>query len=166
MRIKDIAIIGMLCAVIVAAKEAISFLPNIELVTLLIIVTTLVMGKKALFVIYVFVLIEGFLYGFGLHFIYYLYVWLVLFIVTISLKKHTSPLLWAMVSAFYGFTYGSLCSITHFIIGGPASGFAFIVSGIPFDIVHGVANFIIALALFKPLYYIMNKVYDRTRQTE
>ena len=66
MKTREIVTMGILSAVLLAAQVSLGFLPNIEIVTLLIIVYTLVIKKKVFFVIYVFVLLEGLIYGFGL----------------------------------------------------------------------------------------------------
>jgi energy-coupling factor transport system substrate-specific component len=148
----------MMSAIIIAAKEALSFLPNIELVSLLIILSSVIYGKKTIYIIYTFVIVEGFLYGISLWFIYYLYVWTILFFIARLLKNQRSSLLWAIVSGSFGLGFGALCSVTHYFIGGFQSAFGFWVSGIPFDITHGISNFITALILFKPMYFIMNKI--------
>lgn len=75
MKTREIVTMGILSAVLLAAQVSLGFLPNIEIVTLLIIVYTLVLRKKVFFVIYVFVLLEGLIYGFGLWWLNYLYVW-------------------------------------------------------------------------------------------
>ena len=66
MKTREIVTMGILSAILLAAQVSLGFLPNIELVTLLLIVYTLVLKKKVFFVIYVFVLLEGMIYGFGL----------------------------------------------------------------------------------------------------
>ncbi len=162
MRIKDIVIIGMMSAILIAVQVALNFIPNIELVSLLIILYTLIFGRKAIYIIYVFVALEGFLYGFGLWWINYLYVWTILFFVVLILRKLRSPFLWAVISGFYGLSFGALCSIPYFITGGIPSGFAYWISGIPFDIAHGIGNFAVALVLFYPLYYMLDKINKRT----
>jgi len=75
MKIKDIAIIAMLSAILITVQVTLGFLPNVELVSVLIILYTLVFGRKSLAIIYVFVTVEGFIYGFGLWWFNYLYVW-------------------------------------------------------------------------------------------
>ena len=72
MKTREIVTMGILSAILLAAQVSLGFLPNIELVTLLLIVYTLVLKKKVFFVIYVFVLLEGMIYGFGLWWINYL----------------------------------------------------------------------------------------------
>ena len=79
---KDIAITGMMIAIIEVAKNALAFIPNVELVSLLVILFTLYFGKKILFVIPAFILLEGCIYGFGLWWIMYLYVWPLLALIT------------------------------------------------------------------------------------
>ena len=59
----EIVILGMLGAIACVCQVALSFLPNIEVVSILFIVYTKVFGKKALFPIYVFVLLEGIFWG-------------------------------------------------------------------------------------------------------
>ena len=59
MKTREIVTMGILSAILLAAQVSLGFLPNIELVTLLLIVYTLVLKKKVFFVIYVFVLLEG-----------------------------------------------------------------------------------------------------------
>ena len=44
--------------------------------------------------------------------------------------------------------------------GGIAAGIAWWVTGIPFDLLHGAGNFVVALLLYKPLRYCL----QRTKQ--
>ena len=74
-RTKDIALIGVMVATLEAVKLALTFLPGVELVTLLIVIYTLVFGWRVFYAIAAFVLIEGCLYGFGIWWIMYLYIW-------------------------------------------------------------------------------------------
>jgi len=154
----------MMSAILIAVQVTLGFLPNIELVSLLIILFTLIFGLKAVYIIYVFVIMEGFLYGFGPWWINYLYVWTVLFIAVMIFQKKRSPFFWAAVSGAYGLSFGALCSIPYFFVGGIPMGFAYWVSGIPFDITHGIFNFILAFILFRPLYLLLDMINKRAEQ--
>lgn len=44
-----------------------------------------------------------------------------------------------------------MCSIPYLFIGGIHTAVAWCVSGIPFDMIHGVSNFVLMLVLYKPL---------------
>lgn len=151
----DIARMGMMAAVLEAAKYALSFLPNVELVTLLIILYTLCFGKKVLPVIAVFVLLEGCLYGFGLWWVMYLYTWPLLAGATYLLRRQRSAWVFSVLAGAFGLMYGALCSIPYLFVGGPAAAFSWWVAGIPYDIVHCVSNFILCSLLFRPLRNVM-----------
>lgn len=155
---KDIAITGMMIAIIEVAKNALAFIPNVELVSLLIILYTLYFGRKILLVIPAFILLEGCIYGFGLWWIMYLYVWPLLVLITYLFRKQESVFVWAIVSGGFGLAFGALCSIPYIVLSGPKAAFAWWVSGIPFDIVHCVANFVICLVFFKPLSKVLSRM--------
>jgi energy-coupling factor transport system substrate-specific component len=156
LKLKDIVLIGMMSAILVTVQVALSFIPNIELVHLLIILYTLVFGRKTIYIIYVFVILEGFIYGVHLWWINYLYIWTILYILVHFIKGKNSSILWAIVSGFFGLGFGALCSIPYFFIGGPSTGIAYWISGIPFDLIHGISNFILTLLLFRPLYHCLH----------
>ena len=162
MKIKDIALIGLMSAILVALQVALGFLPNIELVSLLIIVYTLVFGRKALYIIYVFVAVEGVIYGIGLWWINYLYVWTILFLIVMLLRKQHSPLIWAIISGFFGLAFGALCAIPNLFLSGFESAISYFIAGIPYDILHGIGNFVVTLLLFHPLYQVLDRINKRT----
>ncbi|WP_228353497.1 hypothetical protein [Variimorphobacter saccharofermentans] len=143
------------------AQVALRFIPNVELISLFIILFTLILGWKTLYIIYVFVAIEALIYGFGLWVINYLYIWAFLFFITMLFKKYQSKLFMAVISGIFGFTFGALCSIPYFITGGAASGIAYWIAGLRFDIIHGISNFIIAFILYKPFYSIIEQASKR-----
>lgn len=164
--IKDIALIGMMVAVIEVCKVTLSFLPNIELTSFWLILFTLYFGWKIVFVVPVFILIEGFMYGMHLWWIMYLYAWPLLVLIVWLLRKHDDVWLWSFVSAGFGLSFGLLCSFPYVVIGaaggdiinGLYAGFTWWVAGIPWDLVHGVGNFVLMLVLYKPVRAVMNRL--------
>lgn len=81
MKTKDIITCSFLAAILLVVQVTLGSLPNVELVSLLIIVYTLTLERKTLAVIYLFALFEGFMYGFGIWWVMYLYVWTILYFV-------------------------------------------------------------------------------------
>ena len=156
--IKELIFYALLAALMFALQVALAPLPNIEMVSLLVLLSARSFGAKSLFSVYIFVLLEGLMYGFGIWWIMYLYIWPVLTIVSILLRKIDSILMWSLISAAYGLSFGTLCSIPYFITGGLGAGIAYWISGIPFDLMHCIANFFICLILFKPLDKLMSKL--------
>ncbi len=155
---RDIALMGMMAAALEAAKFVLSFLPNVELVTLLIILYTLYFGKKVLPVIAVFVLLEGCRYGFGLWWVMYLYAWPLLAGVTWLLRRQRSAWVFSILAGAFGLSFGALCAVPYFFAGGPAAAFSWWVAGIPYDIIHCVSNFLLCRLLFCPLRDVMEKI--------
>ena len=165
--VKDIAMIGLMVAVIEVSKVALSFLPNIELTSFWLILFTLFFGWKIALVVPVFILIEGLMYGFGIWWLMYLYSWPLLVLLAWLLRKQESAWLWALLSGSFGLCFGALCTISYFLIGVPGGGgltarlssaFAWWIAGIPWDIVHCVGNFTLMLLLYHPVRRIMKQV--------
>lgn len=156
--IKDIAVMGVMVATMTAFKYAMSLLPNIEPVSLLIILYTLFLGPKVIYAIIVFVVVEGLLYGFGTWWVAYLYIWPLLALLTYVFRKQTSPLFFSVLSGLFGLFFGALTAIPYLFIGGITAAFNYFIAGIPYDLTHCVGNFCICLALFKPLNSTLNKI--------
>lgn len=155
---------GILGALTFAAKYVMSFLPNIEPVSLMVMLFAVVFGKKWVYPAYLYVAMEILFYGINLWNINYLYVWAVLAMAAYFLRKMKAPLAWAMLSGVFGLLFGALCGIVDVFIGGLSYATAKWVSGIPFDIAHCAGNFVIALILFAPLRKLLEKQYVRMRR--
>lgn len=106
---------------------------------------------EALYPIYIYVAMELMFWGLGLWNLMYLYVWLVLFFLTLLFRHMESPWGWAILSGAFGLSFGLLCTPVYWITGGWAFGLSWWISGIPWDVVHCVGNFVIALVLVRPL---------------
>ncbi|MBQ1988866.1 MAG: hypothetical protein II234_03050 [Clostridia bacterium] len=133
-------------------------LPNIEIVSLFIILITRKFGIRSLYSVYIFVACEVFTYGISMWVINYFYVWTILWVVVFILRKIDDVWVYSIISALFGILFGTFCSIPYFIIGGISGGLAYIVSGFWFDILHCVGNFIVAIVLYKPLTRVMNNI--------
>lgn len=162
----DIAMMGLMTAVIVVCKELLNFLPNIELVSFWFIMFTLFFGWKIVFVVPAFVVIEGFLYGINQWWIMYLYVWPILVLAAYLGRKQDSVLFWSILSGTFGLLYGALCSLTYLLFfiseegvrAGLYAVFNWWVAGLYFDIIHCVANFLIMFFLYTPVRRMMEKM--------
>lgn len=157
----DIAIIGIAVAIIEACKVSMQALPNIELTSFWIIMFTLVLGWKVVFVVPIFTIIEGSIYGFGLWWVMYLYTWPVLAVIVWIFRKKDSAILYSIISGLFGLFFGALCSIPYLFIGGPSMMFSWWVAGIPFDIIHCISNFILMIILYKPVRKIMISMLNK-----
>lgn len=159
--LREIALFGILGALTFGAKVAMSFLPNIEPVSLFVMLYAVVFGRKALYPIYLYVLLEILFYGIQLWNINYLYVWAILALGAWMLRKSESPLAWALLSGVFGLLFGALCAPVYLFSGGLGFAVSWWVSGIPFDLMHCAGNFLMALLLFMPLRRLLEKLYKK-----
>lgn len=164
LRLGEITLFAVLGTLTFALQVAMAPLPNIEPVSLLVILFAVVFGWKCLYPVYVFVVMEVLFYGISTWNIYYLYIWTVLALAALAMRKMQQPLAWALLSGVYGLIFGALCGIVDIFIGGFGYAAAKWVSGIPFDLLHCGGNFVITLILFKPLRTAMEKLYARMKR--
>lgn len=157
--VREVVLFGVLGALTFAAKYVMSGLPNIEPVSLMIMLFAVTFGWKALYPTYLYVAMEILFYGINTWNLYYLYVWAVLAAAAILLRKMEDPLGWAILSGAFGLMFGALCGIVDVFIGGFGYAAAKWVSGIWFDVLHCGGNFVIALLLFKPLRKLLSRLY-------
>ena len=159
--LRQIALFGVLAALTFGAKVAMSGLPNIEPVSLMVMLFAVVFGWKGLYPVYLYVLMEILLYGINLWNINYLYIWTVLFALAMLMRKLKSPRWWALLSGCFGISFGLLCSPVYMAIGGFDYGIRWWLSGIAFDFPHAIGNFVIALLLFVPLRLLLTRLYRK-----
>ena len=160
MSVKTITRIALMSAILYVSKFALDAIPNVELVSFLLIIYTIVFGKETLIVATVFNLFQFIQWGVGDWLFMYLYIWPLLVLVTLLLKKVVKEefLVWAIVSGMFGLAFGFLCTPVYLIEVGPATALAKWVSGLVFDIPHGIFNFLIMLVLGKPMYKLLKKL--------
>ena len=58
---------------------------------------------------------------------------------------------WAAAGGGFGLLFGLFFSLIYLLAGGIPTALAWWIAGIPFDILHGVSNFILIRILFQPL---------------
>lgn len=161
--IHKICLFSILGALLFAAKTIMSFLPNIEPVSLMVLCLAVCFGLQGLIPVYIYIACEFLFWGIGPWSICYLYVWAVLFSAGLLLKKLQldSPLIMACLAAVFGFLFGALCALPICIAGGWSAALAWWQAGIPFDLLHGTVNFCIVLLLYAPLRKLMFMLKSR-----
>ena len=136
----------MLGAVMYASKLLMEVAPNIHLLGVFTIAFTVVYRKKALYPIYIYVILNGTFSGFAAWWVPYLYVWTVLWGVVMLLPEHLPkrlrPLIYMTVCAVHGFLFGTLYAPAQAVLFGMSfqGMISWIIAGLPFDLIHGVSN--------------------------
>ena len=163
MKAHDLTLVSILAASLTAGKMVLSVIPNVEIVTFLLMSFTVLFGlKRAIMASIVFVTIEVFIYGFGTWILGYYIIWPALIVLTYFLSRKTrSEYAFAALASAFGFGFGLFFALFESIFYGIGYAIPYWLSGIPFDIVHGVSNFIIVLILFKPITQSVEKIKTR-----
>lgn len=145
--IREMAVFAMLGALMYASKMIMEVAPNVHLLGVFTIAFTVVYRKKALYPIYTYVLLNGIFCGFATWWIPYLYLWTVLWGATMLLPKKipakVQPVVYMLLCAAHGFLFGTLYAPAQALLYGLnfQKMIAWIISGLPWDFVHGVSNF-------------------------
>lgn len=150
---------AVLGALTFAAKYVMAPLPNIEPVSLCVMLFAVTFGKKGIYPVWLYIVMEFLFYGLGIWNIMYLYIWPLLALFAWMLREMKAPLGWAVLSGGFGLLFGALCAPVDVVIGGAEYALTKWISGIPFDIAHCIGNFAMALLLFLPMRRMMEKLY-------
>ena len=108
----ELVLFAMLGMIMFVSKIVMEFLPNIHLLGMLTMVYTLTFRTKALIPIYVYVLVNGLFAGFAPWWVPYLYIWTVLWGVTMLLPKQmpkkVACVVYPLVCGLHGLAFGIL----------------------------------------------------------
>lgn len=161
--VKELTTFAMLGAIMYVSKMVMELVPNVHLLGVFIVAYTVVYRKKALYPIYTFVLITGIFSGFAIWWIPYLYIWTVLWGMVMLLPKNmpkkVQPIVYMIVCGLHGLLYGILYAPMQMLLFGlDFNGMmAWIIAGLPWDLVHGVSNFVCGL-LIVPISSTLRKI--------
>ena len=160
----EISILALMGALIFGAKFALASLPNVNINAVLIILTTLFFGWRALYAVAIYVLLEGLVFGFQIWWFSYVFVWPLLVVVAMAFRKNDSALIWAVIAGLWGLLFGPLMYIPYFcILGGWKGYFAMWIAGIPYDLTHAAGNFVFTLVLYPPLHQVMEHFLGKAK---
>ena len=157
---------AMLAAIMFCSKVVMEFLPNVHLLGVLTMVYTIVFRSKALIPIYGYVLLNGLYAGFSIWWVPYLYIWTILWGITMLLPrkmpKGVKAVVYPAVCALHGFAFGVLYAPAQAIMFGlnGEQTLAWILSGLGFDLIHGIGNLAVGL-LILPLSELLTKLWSR-----
>ena len=160
------AVFAMFGVMMYASKEIMAALPNIHLLGMFTMLLTIVYRTRALYPIYTYVFINGLVYGFPLWWGGYLYIWAVLWGVTMLLPKSmpgkVAAFVYPVVCALHGLAFGALYApyqVLAYGIGWDGM-IPWIIAGLPFDAVHAAGNLCAGLLIlpFSKLLRRLNKM--------
>ena len=160
-------IFAMFGAMMLALKVVMAPLPNIHPLGMFIMILTVVYRTKALIPIYIYVFLEGIVYP-GVWWIPYLYIWAILWGITMLLPKRMKPAVAAavypVVCGVYGLLFGILYAPAEALIYGLdfKGMLLWIAKGTGFDILHAAGNAAMG-CLVLPLSSVLLKLEKKAR---
>ena len=161
MRLKLLVLDAFLAASLVVLKEVLAFLPNVELVTLFLIIFALNLPlKDSLLIAFIYATLEGLLYGFNIFSLSYYLVFILIVFLTPLFIKEASYLKIAVLSFFYGLFFDVIFALP-LVVNGLRMVFAYLLNGLLFSLVHAVMNFILALFLYERIDQIFKTCLER-----
>ena len=146
------------------SKVVMEGLPNIHLLGTFVVAFTLTYRAKALFPIYAYVLANGIWEGFSpFGWLPEVYLWIILWGVVMLLPKNMpsriAPIVYMTVSALHGFLFGIFYAPVYALFSGIGWDrvWLWVLSGLPFDIIHGIGNFALGVLII-PIVTLLRKL--------
>lgn len=168
--VKDAALIAVLASILFVQQLALSFIPNVQFTTLLLILYTRVIGfKRTALVVIIHVMIINILSPFGpvlpLQIPAMLIGWLLIpILLSTVFKKMNSVLSLAIFGLVFGFIYGWLfIPVSVFVLNVPF--ITYFLADVVFEIIMATSNFLIIFWLYEPLEKLLTELknkYDLT----
>lgn len=159
----EMTLFAMFGSMMFISKIVMEFLPNIHLLGMFTMLLTVVYRKKALVPIYIYVFLNGVFSGFNMWWVPYLYIWTVLWAVTMllprNMNKKVCMIVYPLVCCLHGLCYGVLYAPAQAVMFGFTfeQTVAWVLAGFPFDIVHAVGNLVAGLLIY-PLSLVIKKL--------
>lgn len=161
------ALFSMFGALMFGTRVAMAVLPNIHLLGMFIMIFTIVFRSKALIPIYVYVFIEGVFAGFDIWWMPYLYIWTILWGITMLLParmpKKVGCIVYPIVCATHGLLFGLFYAPAYALFYGLTfeKTLIWIAGGTVFDILHCVGDFCAGF-LVVPMVDLLRKLLAKT----
>ena len=153
----------MLGSVMFTSKLIMEVLPNIHLLGMLTMALTVTYRLKALIPIYIYVMLQGLYSGFNAWWFPYIYVWTVLWGLTMLIPRKTpkvaAGIIYPILCSLHGFAFGILYAPGQALMFGYnfEETLAWIATGLAFDITHGISNIFTGL-LVLPFSELLKKL--------
>ena len=166
--VREMTVFAMIGALMYCSKLLLEWAPNIHLLALLIISVTRVYRAKALIPIYIFVFLTFVFNGFSPWVMPYLYIWGILWGMTMLIPKRIKPAVAAPVylvlGALHGLLFGVFCAPSQALFFGLdlKGTLAWITAGFYFDVLHSIGNFA-ACTLCVPLIKLLEKLEKKAK---
>lgn len=156
----------MLGTLMFCSRVIMAALPNIHLIGVLTIAYTVVYRARALFPLYIYIMMEGVYAGFAAWWWPYLYVWTVLWGIAMLLPRHmpkrAACVVYPAICMLHGALFGVLYAPGQALLYGLSfqEMLAWIAAGLTFDLLHIGGNLVVGLLI----YPLVRLLFDLSRK--
>lgn len=154
MKPREMALVAMCAVLIFAQEQALVFLPNIQLTTLLILVFSRFFKLRSAFImVWIYVFLDHLLMG-GFSILYTpsaLLAWSMIPLASHTFLVTSRPLPLALSGFIFGFLYGWMYLPAWMIQYGMRDAWLYLVADFPFEVIMAITNFLTILWLYEPL---------------
>lgn len=157
--LKDMVLIPVLAATLYAQQLFLSFIPNIQLTTLLILVYTKTLGfKRTALIVTIHTILYNFLNPLGPMLPIFLPFMLISWFLYIGINKlvNNNIIILSFIGLFFGFFHGWILAIPS-VISFETPFWIYIYYDLPFELAMGVSGFFTILWIYPPLYLFINQ---------
>ena len=159
----EMVVFAMLGTLMFCSKIIMEVVPNVHLLGMFTMVFTIVYRVKALIPIYIYVIINGIYAGFSMWWVPYIYIWTILWGLTMILPKRlpkmAQHIVYPLICGLHGFAFGTLYAPVQALMFGMKleQMVAWIIAGLPWDFIQGLGNLVAGLLII-PLSELLKKL--------
>ncbi|WP_080874341.1 ECF transporter S component [Oceanobacillus timonensis] len=159
-----LTLLALLAALAVAGRYAFQFIPNVQPVTAIIILTGIFLGPLSSLLLGILtVFLSNMLLGMGIWTIWQIIAWCLIGLAAggIGMVWKKVPFLFIILfSVFSGYFYGFIISLTTYQVTGHF--WPYYLAGLPFDTAHAIGNGVFTVLLY-PLLHVLFRKYAKNR---
>ncbi len=162
MTLKDIIIISILSSILFVSEQILTFIPNVQITFLLIIVFSKIFKLRiTLLIILIHVLLDNlFLASFNIMFVPFMFIGYSIIPISLYFIKVDKEVVLALLSIIFSCIYCSLYIIPNTIVFN-VNILDYLIADIPFMIILSLSSFISVIWLYKPIKEKLEKIINK-----
>lgn len=164
MKSRDVSLVAMMICISFSSRVVMAVLPNIQLTTVIVIISALVMPmSRAVFIAFGSVILSNIILGMGVYTYWQIITWSAIVVITYlfrGTRLSKNKLYVSIFSGICGMIYG-------FIISWFGSGFVnipfliYYIYGLPMDISHAIGNIVFMYMFYDVFIYLYEKYIEK-----
>lgn len=159
--VRTLALVAMLSAVSVVGRVALAAIPSVQPTTVIIIVTTMVLGlRNGIMVAILSTLLSNFQLGHGIWTFFQMGAWIVVALLSYAYGKsrlHKNITTTAIFAGLTGLIYGAIVSLNGLLFTNKI--ILYYLASLPYDLAHAAGNIAFYIILGQPLYRLLTRLY-------